>query len=116
MKICFHTHLHQSQSRFEPFDALIFYFLILIEYCALLLLLYLFLLIECGNYGSVLVCDLGLNFCEYRLLVCDSICSFKLHLNTHMIFGRFCYVYTSIYKSRDLMLENIRLCHMAHSL
>ena len=82
----------------------------------MLLLLYLFLLIECGNWDSVLVCDLGFNFGEYRLLVCDSIFSFKLRLNTHMIFGGFCYVYTSIFKSKDLMLENIRLCHMVHSL
>ena len=29
--------------------------------------------------------------------MCDSICSFKLHLNTHMIFGRFFRVYTSLY-------------------
>ena len=41
---------------------------------------------------QILVCDLGFNFGEYSLLVCDLICSFKLHLNTHLIFGRFCYV------------------------
>ena len=40
----------------------------------------------------------------------------KKKKNTHMIFGRFFRVYTSIYKSRDLMLEKIRLCHMVHSL
>ena len=56
---------------------------------------------------QILVCDLGFNFGEYKLLVCDLICSLKLCLNTHLIFGRFCCVY---------LYDLILLCNLSISL
>ena len=54
------------------------------------------------------MCDLGFNFGEYRLLVCDLICSFKLRLSTRLIFGRFCCfcLYDLIFQEFPALLDD----------
>ena len=60
------------------------------------------------------MCGLGFNFCEYRLLACDLICSFKLRLNTYLIFGRFCCVclYDLLYLSKLRCFETYEWVNM----